>query len=146
MNISNPGDPPTKQFFIPVTFASLQTNYTYHTVGECNAASEQANMEFMVPHDFHTLIECLIFVIPRFTTAAAVWYLNCNYAGLGEAYNIHTERDLVTTYDVTDNQIFAVDASGVLTSLAAEDCVGLGLQQGAAGDNVNVLGVLFRYA
>lgn len=137
---------PTKEFFVPCTRATSMEITGYYVVGYLTAVDEYGNVAFHVPHDFTSIIEAVVAVIPLATQAAANWDIKANYAALGEAKNIHEETDTTSTYNVTSAQIFEVDISGILSNLAADDYVGVFLQQKTAGHNVAILGVRFKYS
>tara|TARA_Y100000310_G_scaffold295019_1_gene325971 strand:+ start:2936 stop:3436 length:501 start_codon:yes stop_codon:yes gene_type:complete len=118
----------------------------YFNVGWLAGSGQSIRMNGRVPDDFVSLTEAKIIVIPRATQGAANWDIFSYYAANGEAYNTHSESDTSTTYNVTLNQFFEVDISGILTSLAAGDYVGVGLQQSTAGHDVNVIGAFLKYA
>jgi len=139
------GEPPTKQLWSAVAEGSLMTYYGYSPVCRLALAYEYADMSFCVPHDFHNIIKAAIVVIPRATQAAANWDIYSNYAAAGEDFQTHLQNDVVSTYNVTDDQIFEVDISGILTSLAAGDYVGVDLMLMDAAHDVDVLGVMFKY-
>lgn len=135
----------TKEFWSSVTYGTLMTRQGDYTVARLAAWSDYATMVFHVPHDFVTITDAYIVVIPRMTNAAARWDIYSDYAAVGEAYNNHSEADGLTSYNVTDDQIFEVDISGILTSLAAGDYVGIRMILMDANHDVDVLGVRFKY-
>ena len=87
-----------------------------------------------------------ILVIPLATQANANWDIDSDYGSEGQLYTTHQELDAVTTYNVTQNILYGVDVSGILTALIAEDNVGLQLTQSAAGHNVGVVGFYLQYS
>ncbi len=113
---------------------------------QCNQAGERVYLAFQVPRDFTTLIAAEIIVIPTATKANANWDIDSDYGAEGEAYNNHSEADAASTYNVTNNQIFAVDISGILSAIVANDYVGIKFTQVDAGDNVDVVGIRLRYS
>lgn len=139
------GEPPTKQFWVPVTEGALMIWCGYYPVCRLSTSDEYADMSFCVPHDFHKIIEAYIVVIPAATQATANWDIYANYAAVGEVYGTHLQFDVATTYNVTINQIFEVDISGILTYLTAGDYVGVNLTQKHNDHDVDVLGVMFKY-
>ena len=139
------GEPPTKQFWSSVTTGMLMTYYGDYPCARCANLNDEAVMSFHVPHDFHQIREAYIVVIPRVTQAAADWWIFSDYAAIGEAYQTHTEQDVGSTFNVTNEQIYGVDISGILTSLAANDYVGVYFLLADAAHDVDVLGVMFKY-
>jgi len=112
---------------------------------ELKEADDRAYMYFKVPDIFASLAEAVIVVRPLATQAAADWDIYANYGATGENYIIHTESDLATTYNVTNNQFFEVNASGILTALAAGDHVQLILINKNSAHDVGVFGFFMRY-
>jgi len=133
---------------VPVTLMTptkqLEPSGDY-AVAELNDLNEKAFINFFCPADFKSLVEAVIIVIPKVNNATANWDIASDYAAPGEGMATHSESDVASTYDVTLNQLFEVDISGILTDLAAKDYVGVTLLQGDAADNVNVVGVRFKY-
>lgn len=138
----------TKEFFVPATGyengagVSVYGRFAAQRLDDVN---ERAMTSFAIPSDFHSIVEAVLVVIPNVTHAAAEWSIHSSYGAVGENYSTHAETDNVTTYNVTNAQTFEVDISGILTALAADDYVGIMFQQGAAGHNVSVVGVRFKY-
>lgn len=142
----------TREFFVPATAAAggatmgIGGDFPVAVLAVLNATGAIA---FKVPHDFSTISNAEIIVIPQFTTATANWDIDSDYGAIGEAYNAHSENDAATTYNVTANQLFAVDlddaVNGILDNLAADDYVGIKLTQKDAAHDVRVLGVRFKY-
>lgn len=136
----------TKELFVPATFGSIDNFYGAYPVKRCNIANPHAYMCFMAPLDFSSISSAQIIVIPRATQGAANWDIESDYAAAGEAYNTHHESDSASTYEVADNQLFAIDVSGILSGLAAGDFVGIKLTQSTTGHDVDVLGLRLKYA
>ena len=134
-----------KTLWVPVTYGTTMGNYGYYPVARLAGLFDSAHISFCTPHDFHSITEAHIAVIPRATQAAADWDIHASYAAVGEAYNNHVGHDAASTYNVTNNQIFEVDISTILTSLAAGDYVGVDIELGDAAHDVDVLGVMFKY-
>ena len=59
---------------------------------------------------------------------------------------MHSEADAASTYNVTLNQCFEVDISGILTALATGDYVGIRLTVSTAGHDVFMVGIRFKYS
>ena len=134
-----------KHFWVPVTAGQNMTNYGNYPVCHLSAANHSAYMSFYTPDDFHSITEAKVVVIPRNSHAAANWDIWSHYGAAGESYFAHFDNDTTTTYNVTNNQIFEVDISGILTSLAAGDYVGIKLQTMVDFNDVDVLGIQFKY-
>lgn len=140
------GEAATKEFFVPVTSGTEMTIYGYIPVARCNAVNNKGGMAFRVPHDFSSIVTAEIVVICKATQAAARWDLGSDYGAAGETYNTHHEYDITTTYNVTYEVIEVIDISGILSSLAADDYVGVTISQKTDGHNFEVLGVHFKYS
>jgi len=137
----------TKELWSPVTFGTNGiTADGRWPVASLNAANDAARMSFAVPDDFLTLTEAIILVKPQVTDAAANWNIISDYGAPGEDYQNHTETDAATTYNVTLDQLFEVDASGILTGIAVGDYVGIVLVLDDAADDVSVIGFRMKYA
>lgn len=134
-----------KEFFIPFVFGAEVTAYAAYSCANCDALNEEGDLSFFIPNDFIALVAASIVVIPRSTQAAAAWGIYSYYCAEGEAYNTHNESDAVSTYNVTDGQMFEVDISGIFSSLVANDFVGIRLKQLNAAHDVSILGVRFKY-
>ena len=139
------------QIWTPVTAvrtgAAVGDLKTYGSwpVAELTNADDKANMSFFVPAEYTSLVSMTILVISKVTDAAANWDLSAQYGAIGQDYDQHTENDTATTYNVTTDKLYGVDASGVFTSLAANDYASLQLLLADAGDDVYVIGCLFKY-
>ena len=148
MPISNPGGGATKEFFVPVTHASggaTECPFGDFPCALLNATNDSAHIAFKVPHDFTSIIKAEILVNPRKTEGAAEWGILSDYGAEGEAATNHSESDILTTYNVTLNILFAVDISTILSALAAHDLVGIMITQLDAGGthDLDVLGIRF---
>ncbi|MBA7658969.1 hypothetical protein ES703_66932 [subsurface metagenome] len=140
----------TKEFFVPATGTlngAADANYDNHATVYLGAVDQSAYIEFFVPHDFSSITEAVVVIIPKMSRAAADYDIFSNYAASGQPYTAHSESDLVTTYNTTANQIFEVSIAGILSSLAVGDYVGIRFFVAVANDdNCNVLGVRFKYS
>lgn len=138
----------TKELSVPVTWAHTSTMAYYNAYPGAHLAilGNAAFMYFTVPHDFTSLVSAVIRVIPRATQATANWNIASMYASLGELYNIHSEADAASTYNVVNNTIFDVNIAGILTNIVAGDNVGVSLTLSDATHDVFVLGIRFRYS
>lgn len=106
--------------------------------------NEYYRKDFVVPSDFNVLTEAVFVVIPKVTQAVADWDIASDYAAIGEAYNTHSEADAATTYNVTLNQLFEVDISGILSSIVAGDNVGISITLANAAHDVDILGIRLK--
>ena len=136
---------PTKQFFVPITHSTGSIiAYGKFPVALLNASGEDAYIAFGVPHDFSSITNSEVICIGAATSATAGIDVASYYAADGEAYNTHSESDTASTYSITTDQIDSLDISGILSSLAAGDYVGIEVTYGDTA--IYVLGVRFRYA
>ena len=138
----------TKEFFVPATGTTGGTlGYAgrLYAAVQLNVQAEKASMSFWIPNDYSSVTNAEIIVHVRATQAAASWHIDSNYAAPGEAYNASSES-LEITYNVTNDEIYAIDISSILDTIAVGDIVGIQLDQKTAGHNVDVIGLRFRYS
>lgn len=136
----------TKEFFIPVTNGTEMIAVGFYTFARCDSSTDEAWVSFKVPHDFSTIVNAELIVIPRATQAEADWDLGSIYAAEDEAVNTHSETDNTSTYNVALSVWFAINLADILNSLEAGDYVGIKLLQHTEGHNVDVFGVRLRYS
>ena len=96
----------------------------YHVGFDMDATNERAYFEFLVPHDFTSLTTAVLIVIPNSTTTMRI-SLYSDYAAVGETRNVHSETSEGESFAVTGGEMSAVDISGILSNLAANDYVGI---------------------
>jgi hypothetical protein len=139
---------PSKQFFVPATatVSGASGSNDGWAVISLTGVNHHAYITFNVPSDYSSITTAIVAVIPTAAQSAANWDLKADYAAIGQADTTHEETNTGSTYNVTDQQLFSVDVSGILGSLAANDYVGIRLSQKTSGHNVDVLGVYFKYA
>lgn len=131
----------TKEYFEPV----MARNAALGDFGVLqNLSGSNGYMVCKCPHDFTTLVSAEVIIIPAANDATANIDVASDYAADGEAYNTHSESDTASTYNLTANQIFGVDVSGILTSLAAGDFIGIKFTNNEV-NVANVLGFRLRY-
>ena len=102
-------------------------------------------IDFKVPHDYTAITNAELIVIPDDTQGTANWDIDSDYGAIGEAYNTHSETDAATTYNVTDDQLYAVDVSGILSALAADDYVGLKITVSTVDHELMLIGFRLKY-
>ena len=141
-----------RELWVPVTasnqdgiFVAIQGIDTCPMSALLDAINDYALISFRCPNDFTTLVEAKIVVGVVATQAAANWDISSRYSGVGESLWAHSGSDTTTTYNVTANKIFAVNAAGLLASLAAGDYVGLKLLLGTAAHTLVVIGAFIRW-
>jgi hypothetical protein len=138
----------TKEFFVPVVYTS---NGAYGVEDEyacvkMTAVGQNAYMTFHAPHDYSSITNAVIVIIPGCTQANANWDIYSNYAAVGQDSVTHSQNNTAATYNVASGIIYELDISGILTNLAAGDNVAIRLLQSGNGHNLNVLGIRFKYA
>jgi len=140
------GGSPTQELFVPAFPGyATQTYLDKYAVCRANAAGMFCQMVFIVPHDYSSITDAVMLVIPRATQSTANWDIMTSYAANGEAHTTHVTENSSSTYNVTNLQLFEIDISGILGSIAAGDYVGIRYSQGTAGHNADVVGVRFKY-
>jgi len=146
MPISNPSTAKaTKEFFIPTN--DVDQTLGSHRVKRLAVAGHKAYVAFAIPGDFSSLLEAVIIGAWDASHAGTDLDIIVNYAGAGEAYNVHAETDTVTTYDFTADEVTEIDISSLLSALAPGDHVGVSLELNTdPGDNLSILGVRVKYA
>lgn len=137
-----------KEFFFPAHPGAIEANlYNYGDFGATRIAqAETAYCSFKCPHDYASITNAEFIVITDTGGATEDYDITSDYGAVGEAYNTHSESNTTSTYNITTNQLFAVDISGILSSLAANDYVGVAVKNNEATGILYVLGVRFRYA
>ncbi|GAI17018.1 unnamed protein product, partial [marine sediment metagenome] len=139
------GEAATKEFFVPFTFGSDHSKYSYQPAYVIDTSAKYANTEFYVPHDFSTIVEAVVVYIPHPSGTHRLNYYS-EYCASGEAHNTHAENLLDQDNIDTQAVLFEWDISALFSALAADDYVAIGV----AGDAVNIpknymLGVRFKY-
>ncbi len=138
----------TKEFWAPTTVVTggSMTHWELYFVGaKLSAAAQRAYTVFHIPHDFSSITEAVLVVIPLSTQGSANWDINSSYGAIGEAYSTHQEGDSATAYNVVLSQLFEVDISGILSSITVGDHVAIRLLENNSAHDVLVLGVRFKY-
>lgn len=134
-----------KEMFIPTTVRTggVMVNHGYYPVARLVGSGQDALMSFFVPDDWEGLISAQILVIPL--TNGAPWDIFSSYGMVGEIYNIHEEEDTTSGYTVTENEMYAVDAKGILTGIQKYDKVGVMLMLTSADYDTEVIGLRLNY-
>tara|TARA_Y100000310_G_scaffold281082_1_gene301311 strand:- start:17005 stop:17472 length:468 start_codon:yes stop_codon:yes gene_type:complete len=141
------GGNPTQEFFTPVcgVLNGVMGTSNGWTYADLNASGEKGLTSFYIPDDYSSLTEATIWIHAIGGGAAENWDIDSNYAADGEAYNQHTESDTGTTYNVTGNTMYEIDASGILTGIAAGDYCTVTLTSATTGHDCRVIGVRIKY-
>jgi len=132
-----------KVLWVPVSAGSYTLSQNFG--GEC-FDGDDAYMHLWIPSDFTAVTTAGIVVRPLATQGSANWDITSYFAAIGEAYNTHSLSDAASTYNVTDDQMFEVDVSGILTGLAAGDWLVVRILVSTAGHNVGVHGLKITYS
>ena len=117
----------------------------YFPAAYMTTADDEAAVSFWCPSDFSAITEAYLLVIPKATQGSANWDTKANYAAVGEAYNTHSETNTASTYNVTDDQLFKVDVSDILTGLAADDFCGITIQIKDSAHDAALIGFWMKY-
>ena len=137
--------PPTKEFFSPATGGSEPWSLGPHIGYLVDHDGDIANMEFMIPHDFHKLIKAELVWIAGDDCADMVLEGRMRYGRHGEDYKTTEHACNVTRATVTDN-VYRDDVSAGLTEAAPLDIVGYSVSRPALGNaNAIILGIRVRY-
>lgn len=134
---------PTKEFFVPITTGGDSLG-DFLALGINNGPEHIVN--FFVPADFSSITNAVLVCVIDGNDATANIDITSDYAASGEAYNTNSESDTSSTYDMTANQIYELDCSGILSSLAAGDYVGIQADYTPDnGEDVFAIGFRFKY-
>jgi len=140
--------PVTKEVFAAVS----GHNGTFNTASFHNTTvsiddGEFAAMILQVPHDFSSITDAVLVVVPA-SNANASWNVDIEviYGANGEANNAHSDTDTGSTYDwsTDDLDIVEIDISGLLGNLAAGDYVNVEVENNET-DDLGIYGVRLRY-
>ena len=138
----------TKEFFAPVTLSSqtFAAEQDYHPVAPLAAGGQTARIEFNVPADFSSITDAVVEGIAKSTNGTASFRALASYAANGEVANVNAEQDLTIAGNITDTRFHEVNISGILSSLAASDKVGIGFEINDTSSKLYVTGVRFKYS
>lgn len=98
---------------------------------------------FRIPDNFTSLTEAKIVMIPG-STETIQYDISTDYAAVTQSSSTHSESESNTTLAVTSGIVTEADASGVLSSLAAEDYVGVKFTSDTG--TLRVIGLYIKYA
>lgn len=79
---------------------------------------------FHIPHDFTSLTDAVVVVIPD-TTETIQWDVTTDFGANGEAYTTNSDSITNATLAVTINVLAECDVSAALTGIAAGDYIGM---------------------
>lgn len=132
--------------FREVFFNAAQYDAARGDFRVCQIGASAANQfTFAVPADFGVLVGLVLLGMADTTVAGVNIDIASDYGGVGQAFNVHSESDVASTYGFTDNLITEVDLAGIYSALAAGDYCGLTVTHNAIGAIVDYLGIVLRY-
>jgi len=139
------GGAPTKQFIIHCLdrenafgFTAKSGEFSYVSI----SSTQQAGLSFQVPHDFASLVDAKMFMIPD-ATETIQWDQCTDFGAIGEDFN-DTEDDLTNvTLGVTAGKITEADVSDGFTGIAAGDWVGFQFKSDTS--NLRLVALRVRY-
>ncbi len=144
---SAPAGAATKEFFAPFTRGSGYQRPLVGDYGEWDMGSggEWCACTFYIPDDFSSMTECVIVYIPVNTDLRFDLYTD--YAAIGEGYNANSASSLAFDVFPTANQMTEINIAGLLSSIAANDYVGVhAICDPARTPDSRFLGVRFKYS
>jgi hypothetical protein len=103
-----------------------------------------------IPEDFNSLVSIYLVGIVSSGADGSGKDIDIytDYGGNNELYNIHTESDTTSTYDLTgqtNKRTNVIDLSTVLTNLGAGDSIGLFVDHKGIGGAINYIGIQLKY-
>lgn len=139
------GPPPTKEVFLPAIGGTESYAIGDRRGYRIDADAETANIEFMIPHDFHALVAVEVVWLATASVTDMAFTVDSDYGGHNELYSIHSGTATVTRTTI-GNRVYRDDISATLTALSALDNVGIKVSRPAAGNtSAAFLGVRLRY-
>lgn len=132
--------------WVPVVTATPPLTFLNATVpvsALIDAANEAAGMSMLVPADFSTLNEILIWIVPVGSTTIN-YDLRAAWAAVGEVWNVNNSSSLAATLAMTANVLTTIDVTTMPTSLSANDLFQITIEQNGV-NGAYVLGMSFKY-
>jgi len=137
--------PPTKEVFLPANNGTDRTSSNYHPGYRIDADAEYADIEFMVPHDFHSIVALELVWIALGAVSNMLMNITVRYSGDGEGVTVHSGSTSITR-TTQANYTYRDSISAALTALAPLDHVAIDVARPASGNaNALILGVRLRY-
>jgi len=144
----------TREFFAPVNETDGASGITHHNAYVTANIRDGADVHitFVTPDDFSSITEAVVVGIPTISAGTPSSTMDIDiatvYATNGESYTTHTESDTSSTYDfsASEDEITEIDISGLLSSLAAGDYVGVEVENNDADTFFNIMGVRIKYS
>ncbi len=134
----------TKEFWVPVSYGNVLAKGDFAALGIGSNANSFHS--FSIPADFTSITSAVIVGISLITNATSELDIWSDYGAHNQAYNTHSESDTASTYALNADQIEEIDISGILSSLAAGDYVGIKIRDIDPGNIFYVLGIKFKYS
>lgn len=123
---------------------SAQLNYAAALLA---VNGQRAGATFHVPDDYNGVITAEIVLIPITGGVNEDIDIQSTYAAPGEANNTHAEADAASTYNLTAGDMSSISITGIMTSIAAGDFIGVQIIDNVAGSDAKyVLGIRLVYA
>jgi len=133
-----------KEFWFPVTY----TSGTLTTKGDFPAANlildtHNAYISLIAQADFSSIVEAELVLIGT-TSGTISWDILSDYAANGQTYNTHSESDTSGITGMGLNDLEEEGISGILSSLAAGDYIGINVDDQNSAHDGFVIGVRLR--
>jgi len=129
----------TKEFFVPVGCGTDET--TFSVEGDFQIVVSYAYHSFKMPHDF-TSIVAVEAICSNGATESLDVRGRSDYGAVGETTNTHSEEDAALSTNFIEDKLTAIDISGILSALVADDIVGIDMSE----SGVRWMGIRFRYS
>jgi len=131
--------------WVPVTFGDNGLGRGLFHVTANLGTDDYALVELYIPDDYNSIVQAsMVCALDNNNATADIDIANI-YGAVGENINLHAENDNATTYNMTQDDIYELDFSGIMTGIAAGDYCGLSIRNREAIHVLDVLGFIFRY-
>ena len=150
-NVRHVRIPPTREIYQDTsngTEAAAEGHYHGYTV---NDDQDEAFIQFLVPHDYHGLVEATLVLIPWLAATPMTVTVASTHTSVHENYATNVSANMICSFNSGNGTLQEVDISHIIDSIAANrlkanDYVGVYVYR-ETGQNTNalVLGVRFRY-
>ncbi len=97
------------------------------------AATASSLFSFDVPDDFVSIDSAHVHVISGGTASGLDIDIIINWAAEGEAYNANSSSDTTSTYSMVTDNVFKFNIGSLLSSIVADDIVGVEFDQNSIG-------------
>lgn len=145
--------PPTREIFAIANRGTEANEKGVHNGYLINDQDEYAQIEFMVPHDYHGFYECALVFISSIDLATMTINIESDYAQPGELCTLQSQGAFqFSKNNVGTNKIDEIDITNLINGDATTraimrgDYVGIQAQRtGLQNADALILGVRFRY-